>query len=189
MKRRMYDFDWTIYRGDATARFYRRCLCKYPRAALDFLGSFWWLLGMVLKMVEKTRAKERFFGFLRFVPDVEKEVLDFWVANAHRIKRWYLEDHRSSDLVISASPEFLLTPICESLRVELIGSRVDPHTGRYTGLNCHGAEKLRRLRERYADIEIEAFYSDSLSDAPLAELADAAFLVRDERVMRWPDAK
>ena len=48
---------------------------------------------------------------------------------------------------------------------------MNPQTGLYDGLNCHGEEKVRRMRELYPDAEIEQFYSDSLHDTPLARLA------------------
>ena len=69
-----------------------------------------------------------------------------------------------------------------------IASRVDPQTGKYDGLNCHGAEKVRRFREAFPDGVIERFYSDSLSDTPLARLASEAFLVSGEKLSPWPKA-
>ncbi len=186
MKRRVLDFDRTVYDGDSTAGFYRRCLLRYPRVALDLPLSCWYFLAMWLGLVSKTRAKERFYRFLRYVPDVEAETQAFWAANVQKIKRWYLESRRSDDLIVSASPEFLLLPICDKLQVSLLASRVDPKTGETQGLNCHGEEKRRRLLEACPDIEIESFYSDALSDAPLARMAGQAFFVRGERVLPWP---
>lgn len=186
MKRRVYDFDKTIYDGDATLHFFLHCVRRYPRIALDFLfGSCWYFLGMGLRLIEKTRAKERFYRFLTFVPDIGAELLAFWTAHAHGIKRWYLEAHRADDLVISASPAFLLEPICQTLRVQLIASHVDAQTGRALGPNCHGEEKVRRMRAECPAIEVEAFYSDSRSDAPLANLAEKAYLVRGKRIRPW----
>ena len=64
-----------------------------------------------------------------------------------------------------------------------MGSPVDRHTGRFSGLNCHGEEKVRRFREVFPEVQIDEFYSDSHSDAPLAALAKRAWLVRgDERI-------
>ena len=186
MKRRVYDFDKTIYDGDATVHFFLHCARRYPRIALDFLlGSCWHFLGMGLRLIEKTRAKERFYRFLSFVPDMEAELLVFWASHAHRIKRWYLEAHRADNLIISASPAFLLEPICQKLHVELIASLVDPRTGQALGPNCHGEEKVRRMRTACPDIQVEAFYSDARSDAPLAKLADAAYFVRGTRLKPW----
>ncbi|MDO4572122.1 MAG: haloacid dehalogenase-like hydrolase [Clostridia bacterium] len=189
MRRNVYDFDKTIYAGDATADFHRRCCLRHPRAGLDIFASCWYFLAMWLGLLPKTLAKQRFYRFLRFVPDVQAEVLDFWAGRAHKIRRWYLESREEQDLIISASPEFLLKPICETLRVRLIASRVDPRSGVCEGANCHGKEKLRRLREALPDTQIGRFCSDSLSDTPLAAAAEEAFLVRGERLLPWPGAR
>jgi phosphoserine phosphatase len=70
--------------------------------------------------------------------------------------------------------------------VHVLASQVDPKTGRYTGLNCHGEEKVRRLKEVEKNADIEEFYSDSISDAPLAALAEKAYLVKGDQRRVWP---
>ena len=103
-----------------------------------------------------------------------------------RIRPWYLAQKRPDDLVISASPEFLLAPACRMLGIRApIASRVDVQTGRYTGANCKGEEKPRRLREAYPDVVIDDFYSDSRSDAPLARMAKRAWLVKGDERTPW----
>ena len=67
----------------------------------------------------------------------------------------------------------------------LLASPVDVHTGLYSGENCHGKEKVRRLRETYGNVQIDEFYSDSHVDDPLAEIAKTAFRVKGERVLPW----
>ena len=69
--------------------------------------------------------------------------------------------------------------------MRLLASRVDKHTGKTDGENCHGAEKVRRLHEAYPDVEIAEFYSDSRSDSPLAELAEHAYLVHGQTRTPW----
>nr|MCR5794918.1 haloacid dehalogenase-like hydrolase [Solobacterium sp.] len=66
-----------------------------------------------------------------------------------------------------------------------MASPVDMHTGRYSGVNCHGKEKVRRYNEFFKDIQINRFYSDSYSDSPLAEIAEEAFLVKGDRLLPW----
>ena len=85
----------------------------------------------------------------------------------------------------SASPEFLVRIPAQKLGVRLLASRVDKHTGKTDGENCHGAEKVRRLHEAYPDVEIAEFYSDSRSDSPLAELAEHAYLVHGQTRTPW----
>ena len=78
---------------------------------------------------------------------------------------------------------------CAKLGIEhVLGSPVDKYTGRFSGPNCHGAEKVRRFHAAFPGGEIDEFYSDSYSDQPLADLAKRAFLVRGDAVLAW-DAK
>ena len=89
-------------------------------------------------------------------------------------------------MIISASPEFLLAPICRKLGIKhLIASKVDSKSGKYSGINCHGKEKVRRFCEKFKDGEVDEFYSDSLSDTPLAEISKKAFLVNGNKITEW----
>lgn len=102
------------------------------------------------------------------------------------IKKWYLEQKQPDDLVISASPQFLLNDICKRLEIsEPIASAVDKNSGKYTGLNCYGEEKVRRFREKFPDKQIDCFYSDSRSDEPMARIARQAFLVSNVKITNW----
>ena len=121
--------------------------------------------------------------------DVDRELERFWNKNLRRVKPFYREKHREDDVVISASPEFLIRPACAKLGIRhVLGSPVDRRTGRFSGPNCHGAEKVRRFYAAFPGGKIDEFYSDSYSDQPLADLAKRAFLVRGEAVLAW-DAK
>ena len=132
---------------------------------------------MALGLAEKTHVKERFYRYLRHVPDVREEVERFWLTHDKNLKDWYFAQKREDDLIISASPEFLLEPLMKRLELTMVASRVAAETGEYEGLNCHGEEKVRRMRELYPEAEIDGFYSDSKSDTPLAKLARNAYLV------------
>ncbi|MHB8097166.1 MAG: hypothetical protein ACYDEI_05910 [Erysipelotrichaceae bacterium] len=45
---------------------------------------------------------------------------------------------------------------------------------------------MRRFREIYPEAHVNSFYSDSLSDTPMALLADESFLVTPEGIIPWP---
>ena len=125
---------------------------------------------------------------MRGVPDIGARVAAFWAAHRRKIKPWYLDARRPDDVVISASPEFLLAPMCRELGIgTLMASRVDAHTGAYDGENCHGAEKVRRFYEAYPANSVEKFYSDALSDAPMAEIAGEAFVVQGDARIPWAE--
>ena len=177
----VYDFDKTIYDGDSTVHFYFYCIKRHPRILLRLPALLWYALLFMFKIYTKTQFKEKFYLFLKDVPDVDKEVASFWETHEKNIKGF----QKKGGLVISASPEFLLAPICQKLKMNLIASRVDKHTGKYTGENCWGEEKVHRFTEIYGDTEIAEFYSDSFSDSPLADLAKSAFMVKKEEITPW----
>lgn len=181
----VYDFDNTIYKGDSTFDFYKFCLRRHIGIVKLFpslLGAF--TKYYVLKKGTKTQFKEVMYKFLTFV-DTEKEVDLFWDSHIKNIKPWYKKQQKENDLIISASPEFLLKPAMKRLGIKrLIASQVSPVNGKYSGINCHGEEKVRLFRKKY-NCEIEEFYSDSYSDTPLAAISKTAYMVKDDKIKKW----
>ncbi len=183
---RTYDFDETIYNGDSTRDFYFYCLKKYPRILLELPRQFGHFLLFATGIERKTVFKSHFYRFFRHIPDMDKAVADFWETHFCNIKEWYLSDVRPDDVIISASPAFLLEIPCRRLGLTPpIASLVDKKTGAYTGENCYGEEKPPRFRALYPDAAVEEFYSDSLSDMPMALLAKERFIVRGDNIMPW----
>ena len=183
----IYDFDGTLYAGDSTVDFLLFSFRKHP-ALLRFLPiqGIAFFKYYVLKATDKTAMKEQFYRvFSGYDPEALLE--EFWDTHQHKIFPWYAGQQEPEDIIISASPEFLLRPICARLGIRhLIASRVDSRTGRYQGKNCHGAEKVVRLKQELGYDHCTAFYSDSYSDTPLAEIADKAYLVKkDGTVVPW----
>jgi len=81
-------------------------------------------------------------------------------------------------VVVTASPRIFLEPWCKEHNLEIIGSELHAEaeivTGKLTGKNCMGEEKVQRIRERYTlsnYSEIHA-YGDSSADLPMLALAD-----------------
>ena len=184
----VYDFDQTIFQPDSSYAFFLYCLKRYPAAMLRAGPGI--LSHSVLYAAGRIGAKalkEKLFAFLRYLPDPEGVVRRFWDERLGGIEPWYLAQQRPDDLVITASPLFLVGEAGRRLGFAVLGTRMDIRSGRIEGENCHDAEKVRRFYEAYPDGEIDAFYSDSLSDSPLAELAARAYLVSKGRLSRWPD--
>lgn len=186
----IYDFDKTIYDGDSTADFVKFCAKKYKKTWLTLIPTAWAFFLYAIGIYTKTRFKEKMYGFLRYVPDTDTAVSEFWDSHEKNILDYYKASKRDDDMIISASPEFLLKPICERLGItRLIASRVDKSTGRYTGENCWGGEKTKRLLAEYGIEHCDKFYSDSFSDTPLAEIADEAYIVRKNELTPWNEYK
>ena len=186
----VYDFDKTIYDGDSTVDFYFFCLMRTPKMLkyLPYQGiSF---IKYLFGFIDKTHFKEKFFSCFAGIKNIDNYVDDFWEKNIVKIKKWYKNTHFDSDVVISASPEFLLDPICKKLKIsKLMASRVNKGNGKYTGENCYGEEKVKRFYEVFPNEKIDTFYSDSLSDTPLKEIANDAYIVQKERLIKWDEYK
>ncbi len=182
----VFDFDDTIYDGDSSVDFFKFC-CKKNCETLKILPFFGVNVFLyLLKLRTKEQMKSSYFGFVRYIENIDETVESFWKTHQYKIKEFYKRKHCDDDLVISASPDFLLEPICRQLNVRLIATRVDPKTGQLLGKNCRGKEKVRRFCE-YTSEEIDEFYSDSLSDSPLRDKAKKAFLVKGNRLLDWEE--
>jgi putative flippase GtrA len=183
----VYDFDRTIYNGDSSVDFYIFVLCKKPYLIVLLPFQAWGMALFLFGFYSKENMKEKFFIFTRFIP-VQEMVLRFWDKNRKKIKSWYMRQKQDADVIISASPEFLLEPlVCGYLGVSLIASRFDESTGKFIRKNCFGEEKVVRLYEAYPDGIIDNFYSDSLSDAPIARKAIQSFIVKGQETIPWDD--
>ncbi len=185
----VYDFDNTIYRPDSSHAFCMYCFRRFPRIMLQDVVLNFRPLVQFLTGANKDAAplKERIFSFLKYIPDVDAVVEDFWNENFSGFQQWYLDQKQNDDVIISASPEFLLKPAAERLGFHLIATNMDKYSGRILGRNCHDEQKLVRFREEYPWAEVDNFYSDSLSDAPMADIAAHAFLVKKWIPTPWPE--
>lgn len=183
----IYDFDGTIYDGDSSIDFYRFCFVRSPFSVLRCLPGFA-AAAVKYKLGHntKTEMKSAFFAFVSGFEDISDVVSAFWAKHMNKIEPWYLQQQRPDDLIISASPDFLLAEICHLLGIQnLIASHADPHTGRYLEENCYGPHKVTLFQGKFPGAEVDAFYSDSSSDAPMAALAKESYLVQKGTVTRW----
>ncbi len=181
----VYDFDGTVYRGDSTVDFYWFCLFHKPSLIRFLPRQLAALVAYKRKKISKTRCKEKFFSFLAGM-DCEKLTARFWDKKQKKIEAWYLAARKPDDVIISASPVFLLRPICDRLGIErVIASRVDPRNGHFNGENCYGVEKTHRFKKELGGDVVDAFYSDSLSDLPMARMANTAYFVKKGKVLPW----
>ena len=182
----IYDFDKTLYGSDSTKDFLVYSVKKHPGLIRFLPGMGWAGVLYLCKAITKTQMKQRFYRIFTGY-DAQGLLEEFWDTHQHKIFPWYPGQQEETDIVISASPEFLLEPICKRLGIRhLIASRVDPKTGIHTGENCWGPEKPIRLKDQMGITHCDKFFSDSYSDQPLADIADEAFLIlKDGTIAPW----
>lgn len=186
----VYDFDKTIYDGDSTLDFYKFSLKKKPSLIrflpVQVMGFIKYMFGLCSKL----EFKEKFYSFLKGIDNTDNFINEFWDKNQCKIKKWYLDSQKDDDLIISASPTFLLENICRRIGIKhLIASEVNKNSGVCEGENCYGEQKVVRLKEVFEDHKIDKFYSDSLSDAPLSLLAQERFIVSGNNIVKWDQYK
>ncbi|NAS17619.1 HAD-IB family phosphatase [Clostridium butyricum] len=182
----VYDFDKTIYAGDSTLDFYFFSLKKSPMLIRFFPIQIIGFIKYMFGMYSKLQFKEKFYSFLKGIKDVDSMVELFWNENQDKIKDWYLKSKEESDVIISASPEFLLNNICRRIGIKhLIASEVNKNTGICEGENCYGEEKVLRFKKYFEKGEIKKFYSDSLSDAPISLMASERYIVNGNNILPW----
>ena len=178
-----YDFDGTIYDGDSSVDFFLYSLKRKPTNIILLPIQLWGVILYLLGIKNKDFMKEKLFSFVRRI-DVDSYVNDFWKTHKKKIKKFYLKQKRSTDIIISASPEFLLKPLEKEYNFKVIGTKVDKNTGKFLSKNCHDYEKIKRY-EKYAKKKhnINNFYSDSFSsDKAMLEYAENAYLVKKNKV-------
>ena len=185
----VYDFDKTIYDGDSTLDFYIFSIKKNLLLLRYFPKQFSGIILYYLKVINKERYKEFFFSFLNGIKNIDDEIKKFWKKNEKKIKNWYLNQKNEKDVVISASPEWLLKPITDKLEINLIATKVDKRIGKFNSLNCYGNEKVKRFKEKFPNGEIENFYSDHHSDTPMFLISKNAWIVKGEKIEKWTDGK
>ena len=205
---RVYDFDGTIYSGDSTYDFYFYLIKKKPIVLLylpKFIYSYiLYKLNIKIEndekfnflsdddylVLNKTYLKQNFFRFLNAIDnnEIDKLIHDFWLEkiNQNKIFKYYIKQRKKDDVIISASPRFLLDPICKVLKCNLICSEVDKYTGKYNSLSCWWKEKVIRYKKIYGEKQIDEFYSDSVTDLPLALISKKSFRVlKNGKVIKW----
>lgn len=182
----IYDFDKTIYKYDSSIRFFLYAISRKPVIIFLLPYQIWAYLLYKFHFITKERFKEIYFSFLKKFKNTNMLVIEFWNKEERNIADWYKEQKRIDDIVISASPYFLIYEMCRRLGIQfVIATDVDINTGSFRSKNCYGEEKVNRLYKEFPNIDIENFYSDSNSDIYLAKKAKKAYKVEKTRLIVW----
>ena len=185
----IYDFDGTIFPGDCSIGFGFWCMNRHPKLWFTYFPN------LVKVMVQRKLGKvpeylkhRKFLSYLTMIDDFEEQIEKYWNKNEKRIASWYLEQKKEDDLIISASPDCLIEPIANRLGVKFMATEYDREFGVFTNNLMYAKEKAKYIFDHGFPV-IDNFYSDSLSDTPLALCAEKAYLVKDKAstVVDWPD--
>lgn len=189
MKVNVYDFDDTIYRGDSGVEFYLYMLRK--RFFIVFLSMLKALPVSILYLFKKrdTRdIKDQLFSFIKYVPNIDDYVKSFWDKKEVKIKKWYLDQKKDSDVIITANYDFLIKEICSRLDIKnLIATEYDFKNYKICGIHSRGVGKLKLFKERYPEYIIDKTYSDSKKDIPLLREGHPGYVVRGDELIIYKE--
>ena len=199
MKKKLivYDFDKTIYGGESGTNFFTYYLRNYPLKGLLFgLTYLKEVLFYLIKITDLKRLKERFFIFLEShsSEEIEKIVDGFWKEYGKKMYSWTQEElqenKKEADMVIvtSATPLFLLERLIPEMGYDMVfgtafkGDGEEKFVAEIKGENNKGMEKVKKLnkwaKENNIEYEIIKFYSDSLADKPLYDIAEKKYWIK-----------
>lgn len=184
-----YDFDETIYDGESSVQFLTAYLKKDPRV-IKFMPS-------VLKTFsDYHRELVTFDDFISKYAlvlknyfeendvDLMSMVSGFWDKHEKSIKPFYKEIQKEDDVIITASPEFMMRDICDRIGVKnLIATDFDIRTGEIKTA-CFREGKIECFRKAFPDGVIDDFYTDSLNDKFLFPFAKRVFMVKGNKIKR-----
>ena len=185
-----FDFDGTITFKDTLLE-----IIKFQSGRVGLYKGFLtispWLLAMKLKLVTNQAAKERLLSyFFKGMPAEDfqtlcdrfsKECLPALLRPAALQEIERLKKEETTVVIVSASPENWISGWCNENGLACIATRLEATgnilTGRIAGKNCHGVEKVRRIRESF---DLSAYkdifcFGDTKGDKPMLSLATFAY--------------
>ncbi|OPZ60105.1 MAG: haloacid dehalogenase-like hydrolase [Deltaproteobacteria bacterium ADurb.Bin510] len=185
----LFDFDGTITSRDSLLDFHVFAFGA-GRVATELLRQAPWLGAYKLGLISNAAAKQRLLAAFwqgRSHADLAEAGRTYALSRIDAILRpvaaarlrWHRE--RSHEIaVVSASPPEWIEPWCKANGIPtMIGTLLELDadgklTGRLATPNCHGPEKVRRIREHFnlADYASVYAYGDSRGDHEMLSLAD-----------------
>ena len=185
----VYDFDGTIFPTDCSIDFCLWCMKRNPKLWVTWFPRMMKTL-VLYKMgkVKNHRLQRELFSYLTMIDDFDEQIERYWDKNEKRIAPWYLAQKKPDDLIISASPDCIIGPIAKRLGVNCVASEFDREFAVFTNNLMYAKEKARYISDHGFPM-IDNFYSDSLTDTPIALCAEKAHLVMNNAstVVDWPD--
>lgn len=178
----VYDFDKTVYKKETSLAFTWFYIKKHPLSIFLIFKSLIKIFFNLRKYSLKN-IKNIFFNFIKNNKNIEQDIISFWSTQEKYFFPYFFDEIKENKkevdtiILISASPDFLLNKIYEKLGFNiLIATRYDENYN-IIGENCKGYEKVNRLNLLFKNYKILKFYSDSLSDLPLYDLAKEKFYI------------
>ncbi|HEY9049717.1 MAG TPA: HAD family hydrolase [Ohtaekwangia sp.] len=185
----LFDFDGTITTHDTLFEFIR-----FSKGSSAFYTGFLFLSPMLVLfkagIISNSQAKQYVLSY--FFKGMDVHTFNQWCKDFAKqcipqlIRSKALDEIRQHQangykvVIVSASPENWVKPWADSLSVECIATRMEviagKITGKFQGMNCHGEEKVERIRAYLNTNDFSPIYTygDTSGDRPMLALGNHA---------------
>ena len=187
----LFDFDGTLYPKDSFTGFIFFTLSKrhIVKKGLTILP---WIQAYYLRLYPAHAMRPRLFQtmFEGISADVVENLVYEYAKQLVKkldpdlLQQLYLHQQRGDHIVlVSASVDLYLAPICELLNIELICTETEIRngilTGRYSSQDCSREQKKLRILQRYnlEDYQYIYAYGNSKEDLDMLSLADHPYMM------------
>ncbi|MCH7328218.1 HAD family hydrolase [Acinetobacter modestus] len=191
----LFDFDGTLYPKDSFTGFIFFTLSKrhIVKKGLTILP---WIQAYYLRLYPAHAMRPRLFQTMfegisaTFVENLVDEYAQKLIKQLDPalLKQLYLHQQRGDHIVlVSASVDLYLAPICELLNIELICTQTEIKngtlTGRYRSEDCSREQKKLRILQRYnlEDYQYIYAYGNSEEDLDMLSLADHPYMMGENK--------
>jgi len=195
----LFDFDGTLTTKDSLGEFLKFCVGKrkYYLKLILFAPIF---ILYKLKFMRNDKAKEILFCIFfkdksqQYFQTLAENFVHYELQNIINPTTYaILQKHKKDGnkiVLVSASMKCWLEPWCKKENIDLLCTELDFQNERFTcrfkTKNCHGKEKVNRIKQ-HLDLskfsEIYA-YGDSNGDTQMLQLADFAFMVKKNEIQK-----
>lgn len=200
----LFDFDGTLCTKDSFTGFIFYTLSKrhIMRKGLKILP---WIQAYYLKLYPADAMRTKLFSTMfkgnsaKQLQQLGQEYAQTLVKNLDTQLFQRLLQHQAQGdkvVLVSASIDLYLKPVCELLNIDLICTQVEIHngfiTGQYSTPDCSSEQKKIRVHEAYHlnDYAHVYAYGNSYEDLQMFSLADSCYMVgEDQQLPRLTDVK
>lgn len=185
---KVFDFDNTLYRGESLIDFTVFMIKKNKRIILWLPKIFFNLIRYKLCIISREEIESKmneFMGeFLNDKEDMLRSIDEFWEKNQKNLNEVTLKEVNPEDIILTASPSFLINGIKDKIIAKnIISSEIDLDKKQIVYLNF-GENKVKKYKEAYGNLKIDGFYTDSYNDKDMMDISEKAFLVKKNKVIQ-----
>ena len=179
---KVFDFDSTIYRGESPVDF-SFFMIRHNKKILRYVPRIMFsLVSYKLHLISKEKLEALCSEFIENTLDdpdsLDEFVSRFWATHAHKLNPSIVKLIDSSDVIITASPTFLINGVSDLINTKnILGTEIDLEQKKLIWFNF-GDNKIDRYRSIYGNSQIDSFYTDSFYDEYLMGISREVYIVR-----------